>query len=472
MDPALRRLALAPLLLGFTGPVPPRWLLDALADGLGGVVLFASNLTGDPAALTASLREAAERDVVVALDEEGGDVTRLDAATGSSSPGAAALGWYDDTAVTRDAYRGIGQRLLAAGVTVDLAPVADVNTDPRNPVIGLRSFADDPHRAARHVAAAVEGLQGTGIAACVKHFPGHGATVDDSHHGVATVTADRAELEAVELLPFRAAVAAGTRAVMTGHLAVPALDPLHLATVSRRITTDLLRGELGFTGTVVTDALEMKAVADTIGMVEGYLGALGAGADAVETGAAEHPGFIDAVVAAVAAALTGGRLTEERLRDAGRRTADLARPGVAQAAAPAGPGVPVEVVGEVPAVVDPLVLECRPPDGVASGALPWSFGDQLARRVGPVEVRTVTGEEPVPLARGRTTVVVVRDPVRHPWQRDLVERARSTGEVVVVDVGWPGPVVTGVPTIRTRGVAPGLLAAAAAVLSWEEVRGR
>src|SRR3954469_23081509 len=281
-DPETRRLSLACLLLGYVGPQPPPWLLDALGAGLGGVVLFGSNVGdgSDVAALSARLRSSAGRDVVLALDEEGGDVTRLDTVRGSRSPGNAALGQLDDTATTRAAYAAIGRRLADAGVTVDLAPVADVNSDPRNPVIGVRSFGADPQLVARHVAAAVSGLQSTGVAACPKHFPGHGATAIDSHHAVATIEATAAELEARELVPFRAGVAAGARAVMTGHLLVPALDAEHLATVSPAITTGLLRERLGFTGTVVTDALEMRAVAGTLGMVEGFVRALIAGADA------------------------------------------------------------------------------------------------------------------------------------------------------------------------------------------------
>ena len=164
MPTDLHRHALACLLLGWVGPQPPRWLLRALEDGLGGVVLFGSNL-GDGtevAGLTSELRRAAGRDIVIALDEEGGDVTRLDTVRGSSSPGAAALGHRDDADVTESVYRAIGARCAAAGVTLDLAPVADVNVDPLNPVIGVRAFSADPQVAARHVAAAVRGLQSVG----------------------------------------------------------------------------------------------------------------------------------------------------------------------------------------------------------------------------------------------------------------------------------------------------------------------
>jgi beta-N-acetylhexosaminidase len=470
-DPEVRRLALGCLLAGFAGPHPPAWLERALGDGLGGVVLFGSNV-GDGhglRALTDRLRDAAGRDVVVALDEEGGDVTRLDAVGGSAVPGAAALGHLDDEVVTAEAYAALGERLRDAGVTVDLAPVADVNSDPANPVIGVRSFGAEPERVARHVAAAVSGLQRTGVAACAKHFPGHGATTADSHHEVARVDADGQALAAVDLPPFRSAIAAGVRAVMTGHLLVPALDPDRLVTVSPAVTTTLLRDELGFTGAVVTDALEMRALAGTVGMAEGFVGALVAGADAVEWGAGEHTALLDDVPTAVQAALDDGRLDPARLARAARRTAALARTGDAGAPADralvtASAARCVEVCGDLPALDRPLVVEARPPGGMASGELPWSLAVPLGRLLPGVEARQVTGATDLAVAPDRSLVVVVRDPHRHPWQRALVELARGRRGAVVVDVGWPAPDLPD-PLVRTRGIAPALLGAAAAVLA-------
>lgn len=500
-DTEIRRLALACFLPGFVGQTPPRWLLDGLAAGLGGVILFGSNL-GDGsgvAALTRQLRAAAGRPLVFGLDEEGGDVTRLDTVRGSSVPGAAALGWLDDELVTEQVYAGIGQRLADAGITLNLAPVADVNSDPRNPVIGVRSFSDSAEVAARQVAAAVRGTQRAGVAACVKHFPGHGATVADSHHEVAVVDRPLAELREVELAPFRAAFAAGSRAVMTGHLSVPALDT-ELATVSRPITTGLLRDSLGFGGTVVTDALEMKALSGTIGMVEGFVRALLAGADAVETGALDYPELMTEIPDAVLAAVRSGRLPVQRLRDAARRTAMLASAagptgssGDSPNGSPVGgrrievsgwpqPATPaeiaarcVEVRGTIPRLDRPLVLECRTENGMASGRLPWSLADQVLDRRPAAEALLVTGETDVgtlrPAAAGRGLVCVIRDPSRNPWQQRVIELATehaAAGEpAVLVDVGWPAELAgsaADLPIIRTRGIAPGLLAAAAEIL--------
>ena len=468
-----RRLALSALLLGFVGPTPPPWLLDALADGLGGVVLFGSNLGDghDVDRLTAQLRRAAGRDLVIALDEEGGDVTRLDTVRGSASPGAAALGYLDDIDATEQAYATIGARLVEAGVTVDLAPVADVNVDPRNPVIGVRSFGSDPVLVARHVAAAVRGLQSQGVAACVKHFPGHGATAADSHHEVPTLDRSLEELDAVELPPFAAGVAAGARAVMTGHHIVPALDADHLATVSPAINHELLRARLGFTGTVVTDALEMRALADTLGMAGGFVAALVAGADAIETGAQDYPSAAADIATATERAVDSGALAYARLEDAAKRTSALAHFDPTRSAEDAredrsggqrrGWAGCIEVIGALPRLHQPLVVEARPPDGMASGALPWSFAAALRERVPDVaDMQLHASAARIESVPGRTLVAVVRDPMRHPWQAALISQAD-----VVVDVGWPTDLPAGVPVVRTRGVAPGLLAAAADVLA-------
>ena len=469
VDPEVRQQALSCLLLGFVGEEPPGWLLDALELGLGGVVLFGSNL-GDGsrvARLTRRLNSAAGRPLVFATDEEGGDVTRLDTLRGSAVPGAAALGFLDDVTVTEETYAAIGLRLAEAGVTMNLAPVADVNVDPLNPVIGLRSFGADPAVAARHVAAAVRGVQRAGVAACVKHFPGHGATRDDSHHEVAVLDRTREQIESVELEPFRAGVAAGARAVMTGHLLAPALDADRLVTLSRDVTTGLLREELGFTGVTVTDALEMQAIAGTVGIVEGFVLALAAGADAIHTGSAEHAHLVEEIPSAVERALQEGRVSESRLAEAAARTASLASPVdpcatvdrllVVDAARRC-----LEVRGTLPELVHPLVLESRTPGGMASGELPWTLGG-LVR--GEHAVPIAGPHEPVPELGGRSLVLVIRDPLRHPWQHRLLDLAAARPGSVVVDVGWPTELDRDVPLIRTRGIAPGLLAAAAELLA-------
>ena len=472
IDPDVRRLALSTLLLGFVGPVPPRWLLDGLADGVGGLVLFGSNLGDgtDVRALTDRLRAAAGRDLVLATDEEGGDVTRLDTVRGSASPGAAALGHLDEPAVTEEVYAALANRLSDAGITMNLAPVADVNLAPANPVIGVRSFSADPEVAARHVAAAVRGTQRGGVAACVKHFPGHGATESDTHHEVAVLHRTREQLTAAELLPFAAAVGAGVQSVMTGHLVVPDLDPDNLATVSPA-TTALLRDELGYVGPIVTDAIEMKALSGSIGMVAGFVAAIRAGADVVETGALDYPDLVELIPRAVHEAIEEGSLDLSRLQEASRRAATLAHPttlaAVDESAFSELGTRCLETTGRLPSLDRPLVVECRTPNNMATGELPWSVAERARAALPGSDVLIVDGpvstDDVLARASGRSLVVVVRDPVRHTWQQAVIDAAAAHSNAVVVDVGWPAE-LPAVPVIRTRGIAPDLLAAAVAVL--------
>lgn len=271
----LTRDALTVLQPGFTGTTAPTWLLRRLGEGLAAVGLFGRNIASPEQLATLTARLRAERDdVLVAIDEEGGDVTRLEARTGSSFPGNLALGAVDDTALTRAVALELGRRLAACGVNLNWAPSADVNSDPDNPVIGVRSFGADPALVARHTAAYVEGMQAAGVAACTKHFPGHGDTAVDSHHDMPRIDADLETLHARELVPFRAAVAAGTKAVMSAHILLPALDPALPATLSPAALHGLLRapateGGLGFDGLIVTDGMEMRAIAATYGIERG-----------------------------------------------------------------------------------------------------------------------------------------------------------------------------------------------------------
>ena len=434
----LERAVAACLFPGFPGHEPPDWVRRWIADGLGGVVLFAWNVR-DPeqvAELTASLR--AERgDVIVATDEEGGDVTRLEAAGGSSYPGNLALGAVDDVALTERVAAAMGADLRAAGITLDLAPVADVNSNPDNPVIGVRSFGADGELVGRHVAAFVRGLQGAGVGACAKHFPGHGDTAQDSHLELPAVEA----VEPGALLPFRAAIEAGVRAVMTAHIVVRSVGDAP-ATLSRELLRGLLRDELGFRGLVITDALEMRAISSGIGMEEGAVRALAAGADALCLGHYIDDEDLRRVHAAVLEAVRTGQLAEERVREAARRVAEAAAP-LAAGGGPPERGIGLEaarqallVDGDVRLPGPALVVELRPEPLVAAGPVPVGLGDVLRARMPETEV--ILLERPSELARdGRPLVLVVRDAHRHEWQRDIVDAALAAGEAIVVETGIP-----------------------------------
>jgi beta-N-acetylhexosaminidase len=322
----LQELAAAVLQPGFVGTTAPDWVRRWLGAGLGGVALFARNVESPAqvAALTAQLRSE-NPDVIVAIDEEAGDVTRFESRHGSSRPGNLALGAVDDPELTELVARDLGRELADAGITLDYAPDADVNSNPKNPVIGVRAFGAEPHLVARHTSAFIRGLQSAGVAGCAKHFPGHGDTAVDSHHDVPVIARSEAELAACELVPFRAAIAAGAQSVMTGHLLVPAWDPELPATLSPRILTGLLREELGFEGLIVTDGIEMQGVRRRYGLEGAAVRAIAAGVDAICVGG-DHADEQTAIRLrdAIVAAVRSGQIPEERLRDAVRRVRRLA----------------------------------------------------------------------------------------------------------------------------------------------------
>jgi beta-glucosidase-like glycosyl hydrolase/CubicO group peptidase (beta-lactamase class C family) len=266
------------------------------------------------AILTNQLQHHAKIPLLVAADFERGTAMRL--AEGTSFPyamGVAAAGNPQDAC---EMARITALEARAVGVHWNFAPVADVNVNPQNPIINTRAFGEDPTRVAEFVTAFIRCSQENGVLATAKHFPGHGDTSEDSHIGLPTIPGDRARLERVELVPFRAAIAAGVSAIMTAHLAVPALEPEPNlpATMSKRILTDLLRGELGFQGLIVTDALTMGGVTALYSPGEVAVGSVEAGADVLLV-----PPVPDAALLALRRAVEQGRLSEARIDESVRR---------------------------------------------------------------------------------------------------------------------------------------------------------
>ena len=435
----LARLASRCILPGFEGPVAPDWVRRRLDEGLGGVVLYAWNVESPEQIreLTSELRSVRE-DVVVAMDEEAGDVTRLEALTGSSYPGNAALGVVDDVALSERVAASLGAELAAAGVNLDFAPVADVNTNPRNPVIGIRSFGSDSDLVGRHVAAFVHGLQSAGVAACAKHFPGHGDTSVDSHLALPVVES----LDSAALTPFRAAIDAGVRSVMTAHIVVRSLGEVP-ATMSREILQDILCDELGFEGMIVTDALEMKAISDTVGVEEGAVRSIAAGADALCLG---HDLFDESVVAvqdALVEAVRSGRLPEERLAEAAGRVAAVTEVGgvgaVDRESGREAARRALRVDGDAHIDGPALIVELVPEAGMAAGRLPELPGDWFAAVARGSEVRRyrdMAGSALDP--GGRPLVVIARDAHRYEWEQRTIEAltSRQPG-AIVVEIGLP-----------------------------------
>lgn len=262
------RLAGQRFMVGFEGHTASADVKRMIREfGVGSVILFARNVDGPEqvAELVRELQEEArssghDEPLLVAVDQEGGRVARLKAPW-TAWPPLRAVGRADDVLLSRRMGAALAEELKACGIRLDFAPVVDVDTNPKNPIIGDRSFGDDPELVGRHGAAFVEGLQGGGVAACAKHFPGHGDTDVDSHLDLPVVDHSMSRLRDVELRPFRHAIEAGVATIMTAHVLVRELDDKLPATLSPRILGLLLRGELGFDGVIVSDDLEMKALA-------------------------------------------------------------------------------------------------------------------------------------------------------------------------------------------------------------------
>jgi beta-N-acetylhexosaminidase len=444
----LEHLTATCLLPSFPGTEVPDWVRRFLERGGASVLFFAYNAPtrAELASLAGALR-AEREDVLLAIDEEGGDVTRLEWREGSSYPSAAGLGVVGDAGITEEVAAAIGADLVAVGVNWDFAPVADVNV-PGNPVIGVRAFGDDAGTVAPHVAAFVRGLQRSRVAACAKHFPGHGATELDSHLELPVVTGD---LDAA-LLPFRAAVEAGVRTIMTAHVVVPELGDAP-ATLNPRIVTGLLREELGFEGVVVADALEMRAVSATVGVEAAAVRALQSGVDLLCVGHDLDDADVARIEAALVAAVRSGDLEEGRLAEAAGRVRELAEWAQGEPA-PADSDVghvaarrAVRVVGDAVLDLDAVIVELRPRANIAAG-------EHEHRLDG---ARVVREGEPVPGA----DAYVVRDAHRHAWMRDAVDRPG----VVVVEVGlplWRPAQARGY--VATYGAGRASLAAAADIL--------
>jgi len=278
------------LMLSFTGHTAPPEILDAVRRGdVAAFCLFAGMNVAGPAQLrelSESLHRAAQEGgqppLLLGIDQEGGQLVAVRGGA-TELPGNMALGATRSPELAEQAGRVLGRELRAMGLTLNFAPSLDVNVNPANPVIGIRSFGASPALVAELGVAMIRGMQAEGVIATAKHFPGHGDTVADTHHDLAVCEHPLARIEAVELMPFRAAIQAGVGAIMTAHVLFSALDPGYPATISPAILEGYLRARLGFDGAILTDAMDMHAVA-RFGREESVRMALGAGADLVLLG--------------------------------------------------------------------------------------------------------------------------------------------------------------------------------------------
>ncbi|HEX6749350.1 MAG TPA: glycoside hydrolase family 3 N-terminal domain-containing protein [Longimicrobium sp.] len=388
-----------------------------LALGVGGFILFGGEASA-VRALTAELRSRARHPLLIASDLERGAGQQFRGAT--PLPPAAAIGWLGDESVAERAGELTAREARALGVNWIYAPVADVDLEPENPIIGVRAFGTEPDAVAAQVAAWVRGCRRGGALSCAKHFPGHGRTVGDSHIERPTVSAPREVLEE-DLKPFRAAAAAGADAMMTAHVAYLALDADgRPATLSPRILGDLLRGELGFGGLVVTDALVMDGLVEDTTEAAAAVQALAAGCDVLL-----YPDDAEAVIRAVESAVADGRLPRARVAEA------LAR---------------------IAAAADRV-------SGAAGGDVGTEADRRWALEIGIRALRVCRGEPGLP--QGPVRLVEIEDDAGGPYPpypRDAFPAALRRAGVELSDGGTP--LVALYSDIRAWKGRPGISAAA------------
>jgi beta-N-acetylhexosaminidase len=311
-------------IVGFSGHTVPddlRQLVNAF--DLGGVIYFARNVV-EPAQLAELSRETAAlaRDwpFWISVDQEGGRVARLRTPF-TEWPPAATLGRSGDAALAERFARALAAELRAVGINLDYAPVLDVHTNPSNPIIGDRALSDRAEEAARLGETVIRALQGSGVAACGKHFPGHGDTSVDSHEALPVLEHDRRRLDAVEFVPFRRAIAADVTMIMTAHVLMPAVDPRRVASFSPIVLQQILKGDLGYRGVVVSDDLGMKAVSAETSLADAAVLAIQGGCDAVLLCNSTIDEQVTALEALIRAA-EAGDISPTRLDDALRRQHD------------------------------------------------------------------------------------------------------------------------------------------------------
>lgn len=459
---------------GFEGTEMNGEIADLIEnEGVGGVVLFRRNIASPAqvARLTADLQASAASagtpPLLVSIDQEGGMVARLDRGV-ALPPGNMALGAIQDPAAAREAALITAAELNALGINMNFAPCLDVNNNPANPVIGVRSYGADAERVAAYGVEALRGYREGGIVAIAKHFPGHGDTAVDSHRDLPVIPHGTERLERLELVPFRAAVAAGAPGLMTAHVVFPALEPSGLpATLSSAVLTGWLRGKLGYDGVVITDCLEMKAIADRYGTAKGAVMAVQAGADLVlisHTYAAQKE-----ALAALAQAVEAGHIPMSRIDEAVERVQRLK----AQASVPhphpnpAAAGAPerIEAAARLSERSVTVVrnrgafpLDPRKPTLVVTAevrigtevdeALEQTTLAEALREAGARTSEKRIGTDPTAeeeaaalsaAAAFEQCVVTAYDASFHPRQRRLVERllAAAGGPVVVAAVRCP-----------------------------------
>ncbi|MBK0331605.1 beta-N-acetylhexosaminidase [Brachybacterium sp. MASK1Z-5] len=460
-DPSLRSLLASLLVVGWDAPELTPAMEGLLDQGLGGVILHSRNVrsAGQLRRTLATMREH-QGDLVVGVDQEGGRISHLTRAECPESPGAAALGVVDDVRMTRDCARELAAHLAGLGIDASYSPVVDVQSDPENPIIRTRSFGADPALVSRHAVAWIEGTQECGVAACAKHFPGHGATAVDSHLGDAVDQRGWKQIEKIDLAPFRAAIDAGVAQIMTSHVRFPSLDDKP-TTLSRRLVTDIARTGLGFTGVIISDALEMAAIASRVGVPEGAAQALAAGVDQLCI-AEPDPALHDRVLDRLEEAVGSGELhvdaleaSSERVRAMHRaarsirETASEARPSTSRvswgAAGMDAARRAVDSTDVLSTLTRPVVIDLYRRPKAALEWDGWGLATLVTERCDGADGLSSTNddldiERALALAEDRSLVLALQDPAVNPWQQRIAdELRRRRPDLIPVSTGLADP---------------------------------
>ena len=447
MHPSASALAREVVCAGFHGTSAADAPIEEMRQlGLRATILFARNVTGaaQVAALAGTLRDALGDDdpPLVAIDQEGGQVARIrDGVT--ALPAMMAVGATRDPALANRAGFALGADLARLGITLDFAPVLDLALEPRNTVIGARAFGEDPQLVAELGIAFAQGLAGAGIVPVVKHFPGHGATVVDSHFALPVLDLDEATWRSRELVPFARAMAAGLPAIMTAHVVLPAFDPQMPATLSRAIIGRLLREELRFDGVVFSDCLEMDAIAKGSGTAAAAPLALAAGVDCVVI--SHRLEAARDAIAAIEAAVRDGTLALARLEEAAARMRRLRASVGRSPERAAEPETGLEIARRAVTVLRGSIALAR---GSAVSVIsfeqdePASLSSALRRRrlkseimrvgLDPSEEDSALLEMVLRVLSARPVVILARRAHLHPQQVRAIERILETAPNAVV----------------------------------------
>jgi beta-N-acetylhexosaminidase len=451
---------------GFGGPSIPEWLKPWLENGLGSVTLFASNTPNFETAhnLIADLRSY-NPEILIAIDEEGGDVTRLFVREGSKYPTPALLGQCDDEDLTYRSYNSMGAVLRNLGIDISYAPVADVVAVEDNPIVGVRSFGMNTDVVSRHVKQAVRGLQDAGVSACIKHFPGHGAVIEDSHHDLPFIKMALNDYESAHIAPFKDAIEAGADAIMIGHLVAEAIDPHHPASLSSKAIRDYLRNKLKFEGLVVTDALDMGAIGGPSKIHESALNALLAGADLLcFSGMGDQSQFVLSSFDWIKAAVENDDLPLEYLDNSLKIATQLREKRINKSAPTAVIDFSELIKGfEISGVVDLPVgpvnlVEIGTKPTIAAGDVSWGMHREL-RAVGiSCEIHASDAES----LSSKKLVVAFRDAYRdEPLLATLNRLYERFPDAIFLDMGWPTREFSPQNLIRTFGSSAVISMAAA-----------